>query len=251
MTNPVKLFSANWLDENCAVTASSGGGRLAYLYDGKLSPQWSSSGSGQGTAETISVSFRSRWGNPVTRQIDRVLLLNTNAAAISAQWQDCAGQWHNIAECALSGITAANVLAELAAPVAARGFALTISETNPPDGEKRLGELKLCKNLADFSRALTGVSFSCKDKGGSYYLCGGKLVTWRQYRKTAASLKADNLARADRDALLAALEENLLVNLCAEDGADKTLELAQSAPPQQSYDRRTGLYSVSLELTER
>ena len=251
MTTPVKLFSANWLDSNSSISATSGANTAA-LYDGKLTPQWSSSGSGTGITETITIAFRSQWGNPATRQLDRILLLNTNAAAIAAQWQDAAGQWHEIPECAFSGITSSNVIVEMVSAVAARGFALSISAVNSGT-EKLLGELKLCKSVADLSRALTTVSFSCTDKGGNYYLSGGQLVAWREYRKRAASLKAENLVAGDRDALMLALSDNIFVNFSADCGGDpaETAEFAQSSAPQQYYDRRTGLYSVSLELRER
>jgi len=253
MTEPVKIFSANRLDENCGLSVTSGGSRAPALYDGRIAPQWVSSGSGSGMTETITVTFFNEWGNPAARDFDRILLLGTNAAAIAAQWQDVQQVWRDIPECSLSGIAAGNVIVETAQPVTACAFRLAISETAPANMEKALGELKLCRAVMELNRALTSVSFGATEKGGTYYLSGGGLVAWRDYSKRAAALRAENLPPEDRRALIGAFAENLFLSLSlADEGGDAcAVEFARSAPPQETYDRRTGLYTVSVELRER
>ena len=253
MTAPVKIYSANWLDKYCALTVSSGSNSSGALCDGTESPVWSSLGSTAAVTETITAVFADTWGNPVTRSVDRLLLLNTNAGAITAQWQDSGGNWNSIPQAALSGLTAGSVIIELPSPVTAAGIRINISATSDSAAEKYLGELKFCASIMSMTGALTSLSLGSTDKGGSYYLSGGQLVAWRQYRKRTATLKAENLSAADRKSLIDTLGNNLFLTFSAACDGDpaQAVEFAQAAPPSENYDRRTGLYAVSLELKER
>jgi hypothetical protein len=253
MTEPVKIYSPNRLDENCALAVTSGENRAESLRDGRLNPQWSSSGSGTGVTETITAIFADEWGNPVSREIDRILLLGTNAAAIAAQWRDGQEVWHDVPECSLSGITGSSVIVETAQTFSAYAFRLNILEASPANSEKLLGELKLCRSIMELNRALTSVSLGRTEKGAAYYLSGGGLVAWREYSKRTASLRAENLSPDDRLALANAFSENLFLSFSlSDDGADaRAVEFARAAPPQETYDRKSGLYTVSVELRER
>lgn len=252
LPNAMQLSGQNWLDKNCGITVSGGDAVKPYLYDQKRATQWQSSGSDDTVTETVTITFNDDSGAAVTRRIDMFILLNTNVRGLSASYTDAAGASHNIPDLNIADNEEENLIIEFSDYADARTFTLSMATTMEANGEKKVGELKLCELLINLE-ALT--SFSRKDYAnqGHYYLKTGELVRWREFSKVAGSLSLSNVSKDQRDALNTAIAnfDFLTFIFYSEYDASSVYEFAVTEMPSETFDRRTQLFEIGLELTER
>jgi len=251
MMKPVEIFSGNRLDEHCSLTVSSGAQNAAALYDQNPRTQWKSGVSG-GT-ETVSVAFRTSGGSSITREFDTIMLLNHNIADMTARHLTSGGEQAALAGAELSGNAEEDSIIELAAPLASSAISLDLSETISPSSAKAIGELKICRKIFTLGNALCSFARTDKTRQGYYYTSGGSLVAWREYSKAAGTFTADNLSHSDRNTLLGAVRDNDFLTFVMHRDMDarEVYEFAVIAPVTEKLDRRSGLYSLSLEVAER
>lgn len=251
MNDAITLLTENYVNKDCALTVVSGDTSKAYLYDQNQDTKWLSSGSNDTTTETITVDFKNWQGSAVSRNFDRIILLNTNFKAITAEYWD-GSAWKSIAEATLT-LAAADKIIEIATPISATKFRINITTTQTTNAEKYLGELKVCKEVLDLGQALTDWQPEGEQKAGAYRLAGGSLVSWKEWTKLAGVLSIENLQLATKDLLLPYIKSGGFVTLVWSDAFDvsEVTECAIVSPPAVALDRKAELFSLSLELRER
>ncbi len=252
MPAPVKIFGENLLNSACTVETTSGSG-AENLYSGDARAGWFSSGSNDETPETITVTFKNRAGADCPAEFDRIILLNTNAAALSAEYTGTDGVSYPLPQATINAITADSVIIELPRAVTAKSVSLTLVATQTADCEKYLGALKFCKSIMSLANATAAFSRADYVKQGDYYLASGSLVHWREYRKAGGTLCVENLTRADRDILSNAInaQEYLTVSFIDDIAPGDVYEFFVSSAPSEEFDRKTMRYTFEFQVKER
>ena len=112
--NGLKIFSENFLNQYDTIAVVSGDAMKGYLYDQKQDTQWSSSGSDDVTEESIDITFLNWQGEAGDHTFDRIIILNHNLKAITADYWNGAA-WVAIAEATLT-LAAEYTIIEIATP---------------------------------------------------------------------------------------------------------------------------------------
>jgi len=252
MTDPIEIFSENYVTGDCTIAVTSGDATKAYLYDQKPATCHLSSGSSDIITETVDVSFKNWQGAATTRSFDRIILLGHNYKAITADYYN-GSAWVSITEATLT-LTSANTVIEIATPISAARVRVVAATTRTDTGpEKYLGELKICLNLLSLGLALTDWQPSGEQKAGAYRLAGGPLVAWKEWTKLSGTLSIENLAKATKDTLLPYIKASAFVTVVfySDFDASEIYEMSIASAPSWSIDRKAELFALSMELRER
>lgn len=117
----------------------------------------------------------------------------------------------------------------------------------------KISNIIFCKSLINLGSTKTYYTKNAHAKGGHFYLNGGALVAWQEYKKAQAALSIDYAGREIKNALAAAFEKYKILTFALAAGHDNahTHEFALLKPMLESADRNTNTYSLELSLTER
>lgn len=251
--NSLELLTRNYVDANCGISLSSGTG-ASYLYDGIPSSRSSSSGSADGTTETIDVEFKDKAGTVVSRTFDRLVLLNINLARFYVQYWS-AGAWVTIAESVFgagSENAEANVYVEMATPVSSTKMRIVATHTIIAGEEKRIGEFKVAA-LISVVRHVVAIDQSTWSDGDSRRLDNGKLFAWSTVRKLDLSVRMDSVSKTTFDAIIDYLRESgPMVWVFWDDYEPADIYDVRVDPGSLRYslDRKVRRYSLSMSVKE-
>jgi len=252
--NAVQIFGENRVSY-ALLGQSSGAGTIENIRDRKYGTKWQSVGSSDAAEEYVDVFFKDKAGNYASYDFDRIILLNTNAKTIRADYYANPGTGPGTP---MPGASVINndkpdcIISLGALPVTPYGVGLYLHSTQVPNQNKFLGELKVCKHILSLS-ALTQFQRQDYAKEGNYYTRNGDLVRWREFRKFGGQLTLQNVSQAQRDALWAAYESYDFFVFCffSDFALSETYDVAITAPPSEVFNRTTQLYGISLEVKER
>ena len=250
--NALKIFSQNWLDENCTITPSSGDATKAKFYDQKQATQWLSEGSNDAVEESVEISFNNWQAEAVDRTFNRIIILNHNLKTCAFDYWDGAA-WQVIAEAAMTAETEAYTYIELATPVSATIIRMRPATTQVVDAEKAIGELKFCNSIIDGAQQwLSSLPRSDDQQSGSQRTGEGRIISWREWTKFGAAGTISNVSLADLNLLLPYLKAAQFVTVVFYEDFDlsECYECAIVQAPNHTINRKTRLFDVSLELKE-
>ena len=252
--NALQIFGENRIGM-ALLGQRSGAGTIENIRDRKYGTKWQSVGSSDAVEEYIDVFFKDKAGTYTAYDFDRIILLNTNAKAIRADYYTNPGTGPGTPIAGMTGKvnTATDALFAFdQPPVTPYGLGLYLHTTQVPNQNKFLGELKICKHILTLS-ALTQFQRQDYAKEGNYYTQGGELVRWREFRKFGGSFTLQNMSQAQRDALWTAYEAYDFFVFCffSDFALSETYDVAITAPPSEVFNRTTQLYAISLEVKER
>lgn len=251
--NALKIFSQNWLDENCAITVLSGDATKAYLYDQNQARQWVSVGSSDAIEESLEIIFKNWQGSEVSRTFDRIILLNHNLKSCAFDYWDGA-QWVIITPAALANVTVAYTYIELVTPISATRVRVRPATTQTANAEKAIGELKFCQKILPGTQLwLSALTRSDEQQSDSVYTGEGRLIFWKDWTRFAMSGNLVDVTLADHDLLFPYLKSAQFVTIVFYNDFDLTecFECAIVSSPGHTLDRKTKLFEISLELKER
>jgi len=249
--NGLKIFSENFLNEYDTIAVVSGDVLKAYLYDQKQASQWSSSGSDDLTEESIEITFKNWQGEAVDRTFDRLVILNHNLKAITADYWDGAA-WVPIAEATLT-LAAAYTIIEIVAPITAARVRVNCTTAQVVDAEKVIGELKVCLSVLEDVEWRSSFPRSDSMRGGDFRLSDGAVVAWKEWTKAGGSLSLDNVKLADLQAVMPFIKSAAFLTIVFYSDFDlsETFEFVVANAPNPKLDRKMALFTVSLELEEK
>jgi len=249
--NGLKIYGENFVTEFCTITPVSGAATQDYLFDQNQDTKWASDGSSDIIEESLDITFKNWQGEEVNRTFDRLVILNHNLKAITADYYDGAA-WVSIPEATLT-LASGYTIIELAAPVTAGRVRINCLTTQVANEEKSIGELKVC--LAVLEEPAWRSNFPRRDsmRGGDYRLAGGPLVAWKEWTKVSGTLSLENIALASLDAILPYMKQAAPMTVVFWEDFDpaEVYEFLVVNAPQIQIDRKMRLFSASLSLEEK
>lgn len=252
-----RLYSKNYLNENCVIEVTSGDSLKANLYDQLKTPQWISSGE---TAESgaynthITIYFMTDGFSPysVNRSFDTLVLLNTNLKKFKLQrWNGSA--FVDIDETIKTTNADDTVVIDFStSPVACEVVRLCMDSTIVAGQEKKIGELLIMDYKFTLSDIIIGHDRQDWVKEGQYRLASGKLETWQEVSKFVINQNLQNVGKTLRDNLKSLKEEydNFTIYPNSEEWDDDFFQVYWINPWQENYLPKIKLYTVTFHIEE-
>ena len=247
--NALKIYGKSWADEWTTFLASSGA-NTHLLVDQDSDTVWESDGSADGVDEFVELTFNNHFGTEAMREIDRIIILNTNAKDILIErWDGSA--WVSVYT--EDDISRADLHIDLASSIETEQLKITIEGTQTPDEDKHIGEIKACLSVFTGSQLWrSGLSVSPTQRAGDDYTVGGRLRFWREWQRWGAKLSLEFVSQADFELLRGLTKTSapvvIVPNYVGDPG--EVYECAIVSPLDWSREVKTGLYSVDLELKQ-
>lgn len=136
-----KIFTRSYVDSECDITVSSGSANKHKLYDRDNASQWITSGeNSDATESSIEVAFKQA-GATVSREIDRIILVNHNLEDPIAEYWD-GDSWE--AFDSETDLTDGTCTVFTHAAVETERIRIRNSQTITANAEKAVGELIAC-----------------------------------------------------------------------------------------------------------
>lgn len=245
----LQIFGENRV-KDATLTALSGAASLENIRDGKYATKWTSVGSNDTTNEYISAQLLDRAGATTLYPFDTIILLNTNVKAGYAAYYN-GSAWGNITGGTISALATTDTMVSFS-EVTGSYMKLWLQTTQAANAQKYLGELKVCKHILTMS-TLSNFARTDELRAGNYYTRGGNLVRFRIFNKFCGSLTLQNISKTQRDALWTAYDAyDFFVFAFFKDYAlSETYDMAITSPPTETFNRKTQLYEITLEVKQR
>lgn len=192
--------------------------------------------------------FTDRYGEIVQRDVDMLILQDTNIAALNIEAADPNGVYSPLFE--LSGNTDSTVLVKLAAPVNTSSVRITIPAEGNPD-EVSAGRIGLHRFVLD-TWALTDSNFKTQANAGSFRTLSGRYIHYSDYKKWEAKMKLQDLPQQQFNLLAAQTADTAEMTLVPFEDFDAAAIYECGIHPELDYsvNRKTGLYELTLEAKE-
>ena len=198
------------------------------------------------TPYTVTVYFVDRYGNPVNRTIDTLILQDTNIVNMTVEAANAGGAYSTLLT--LADNTQSTVLLKAQTPALTSSIRVTVpAGTNPADISGKMGIYGFICNLC----ALTDSNYKIEANEGSFRVLNGDYIHWADYKKWVGKIKMENLPQAQFDLLTAQADLGEMTVVPYQDlEADGIYECAVSREYSWELDRKTHLFKLDLEFNE-
>lgn len=198
------------------------------------------------TPYTVTVYFVDRYGNPVNRTIDTLVLQDTNIVNMTVEAANAGGAYSTLLT--LADNTQSTVLLKAQTPALTSSIRVTVpAGTNPADISGKMGIYGFICNLC----ALTDSNYKIDANEGSFRVLNGDYIHWADYKKWVGKIKMENLPQAQFDLLTAQADLGEMTVVPYQDlEADGIYECAVSREYSWELDRKTHLFKLDLEFNE-
>lgn len=198
------------------------------------------------TPYTVTVYFVDRYGNPVNRTIDTLVLQDTNIVNMTVEAANAGGAYSTLLT--LADNTQSTVLLKAQTPALTSSIRVTVpAGTNPADISGKMGVYGFICNLC----ALTDSNYKIDANEGSFRVLNGDYIHWADYKKWVGKIKMENLPQAQFDLLTAQADLGEMTVVPYQDlEADGIYECAVSREYSWELDRKTHLFKLDLEFNE-
>lgn len=198
------------------------------------------------TPYTVTVYFVDRYGNPVNRTIDTLILQDTNIVNMTVEAANAGGAYSTLLT--LADNTQSTVLLKAQTPALTSSIRVTVpGGTNPADISGKMGIYGFICNLC----ALTDSNYKIDANEGSFRVLNGDYIHWADYKKWVGKIKMENLPQAQFDLLTEQADLGEMTVVPYQDlEADGIYECAVSREYSWELDRKTHLFKLDLEFNE-
>ena len=195
---------------------------------------------------SLTLFFTDRYGNPINRKIDTLILQNTNIKKLTVSYLNNGGY---TALFNISNNTASTVFLKAQNAVETSSLQIDIpSPDNPAEISGRFGVYGFICNLL----ALTDSNYKNEANAGGYRVVNGAYIHYFDYKKWSCKLKMENLPK-EQFTLLSDQAQNLgeITAIPYQDlFIDAVYECAVNSEISYGLDRKTELFNLEMELNE-
>ena len=198
------------------------------------------------TPYTVTVYFVDRYGNPVNRTIDTLILQDTNIVNMTVEAANAGGAYSTLLT--LADNTQSTVLLKAQTPALTSSIRVIVPDgTNQADISGKMGIYGFICNLC----ALTDSNYKIEANEGSFRVLNGDYIHWADYKKWVGKIKMENLPQAQFDLLTEQADLGEMTVVPYQDlEADGIYECAVSREYSWELDRKTHLFKLDLEFNE-
>lgn len=202
------------------------------------------------------IYFTDRYGNVVEREIDTLILRNTNIVNMTvevvtqeSESESGSESGEGTALFTLSGNTESDVFLKAAEPITASCIRISIPNDgeNPATATAQIGVYSFLCNLW----ALTDSNYKIDANEGAYRVISGAYIHWADYKKWFAKLGIENLPQEQFNLLTEQADTGEMTVIPYQDLAfEEVYECAVKRQYSYELNRKTALFSLELEFNE-
>lgn len=196
---------------------------------------------------SFTMFFTDRYGNIVNRDVDTLILRETNIVNMQVEAADSLGNYSQIFD--LQGNDQSTIILKNANAVTTSSLRFIVPDDtyNPLDITAKLGVYSFLCNLF----ALTDSSYKIEANEGSYRVVSGAYIHWADYKKWVAKVKMENVPQEQFKLLTEQADKGEMTVIPYTDvEAEAIYECAVKREYSYELDRKTGLYKLDLEFNE-
>lgn len=196
---------------------------------------------------SFTIFFADRYGNIVNRDVDTLILQDTNIVNMQVEAADSLGNYSQIFD--LQGNDQSTVILKNANVVTTSSLRFTVPDDtyNPLDITAKLGAYSFLCNLF----ALTDSNYKIEANEESYRVVSGAYIHWADYKKWIGKVKMENVMPEQFKLLTEQADKGEITVIPYHDiEADAIYECAVKREYSYELDRKTGLYKLELEFNE-
>lgn len=195
INNPIKFYSMNYLNDKCTFTFSETADytKLCDFLPYDLNNLFVFTG----TTGTITCSFNDKYSQSLNRDIDTIIIQNTNIKAMTIKYLDGSSVEQTLYT--LTNNSDSEIRIDLSASVNISNIIFDITEVFTGT-YIYIGQLRVCESIIELS-ATTQTSISDILQDGKIRTFNGKLIKWTDYRKWSASIQILNMSKTQYDLL--------------------------------------------------
>lgn len=195
---------------------------------------------------TAQANFIDIYGNEVWRDIDTIILQDTNIVNMSVYIKNTGGTWEKLLD--ILDNDESTVLKKIESPLTASAIRFEIPEEgNPAEVRAKIGAYGFVCNLL----ALTDSNYKIVANQGDYRVVSGALVHWADYKKWNGKVKMENVTKEQFDLLTAQADKGeMTVVPYTELEATAIYECGVDREYSYGLDRKTELFNLELEFNE-
>lgn len=231
MIKPIEILSSNLLE-----TA-----QILSLSAAKISLK-------QGSKNTLEEGFCAVFEDII--QADKILIKNTDITALSIFYKQALGQEYQPFENFTINLCGKDILISFNETLEAKEIKFIFSAEGI---EKNFNNFLLLKSQLILDKALSSFNPSNYINAGYHYMLDGSLIAWRDLVKNSGVLSLDNLPQSLKAEMEILYEENIFLTFIFYGGIDlsQSGEYAITSAFNASLSRASGLWSISLDITEK
>ena len=193
------------------------------------------------------IFFTDKYGNIVNREIDTLILNNTNIINMTVSAANGLGVYSTVFTVSGNDQSTLILKNENAVTTSSLKFTIPDDTFNPTYVNAEIGVYGFLCNLL----ALTDSSYKIDANEGGYRVVSGKYIHWADYKKWVAKVKMENVTNEQFDLLTAQADLGEMTVIPYEDlQADEIYECAVKREYSYELNRKTELFSLELEFNE-
>ncbi len=196
---------------------------------------------------SFTLFFTDRYGNIVNRDVDTLILQDTNIVNMQVEAADSLGNYSQIFD--LQGNDQSTLILKNATSINTSSLRFTVADDtyNPAQITAKIGVYGFLCNLF----ALTDSNYKIEANHGGYRVVSGAYIHWADYKKWVAKVKMENVTKEQFDLLTAQADLGEMTVIPYQDvEAEAIYECAVNREYSYELDRKTGLFKLDLELNE-
>ena len=193
------------------------------------------------------IFFTDKYGNIVNREIDTLILNNTNIINMTVSAANGLGVYSTVFTVSGNDQSTLILKNENAVTTSSLKFTIPDDTFNPQYINAQIGVYGFLCNLL----ALTDSSYKIDANAGGFRVVSGAYIHWADYKKWVAKVKMENLPQSQFDALTQQADLGEMTVIPYEDlEAEEIYDCAVGREYQYGLDRKTELFNLELEFNE-
>lgn len=193
------------------------------------------------------IFFTDKYGNIVNREIDTLILNNTNIINMTVSAANGLGVYSTVFTVSGNDQSTLMLKNENAVTTSSLKFTIPDDTFNPTYVNAEIGVYGFVCNLL----ALTDSNYKKETNQGGFRVVSGAYIHWHDYKKWADKLKIENLTQEQFNQMTAQADTGEMTVIPYQDlDFDAIYECAVETDYSYGLDRKTELFNLELEFNE-
>lgn len=242
----IKFLSNNYINEKCLFELSEESAQSERLYD-FMPYDFNNLFLLTGNTGNITVWFKDIYSQYTSREIDTIIIQNTNIKNMTVKYLNSENVETTIYELEDNESSEIRILL----PAKIQTSKIIFEITDIIDGDNiSIGQLRVCKHIIDL-KATTQTKVQNSGQDGTIRTYNGRLIKWTDYNKWSASVQITNMSKTQYDLLkLFVIADGFITIIPFPDFEIKDVYECGVSLKDFNYDinRWSGLYQLTLNL---
>lgn len=185
---------------------------------------------------------------PLAVSFNKIILKGTSAESLTLKYK-ATSESSFVTETLTQETCNQDIIFSTSSPLSVTVVELTFS----PLENLTIGTVYIVKTLLSLNNVLSRLNCGVYSREGHHYLANGALIKWCDFSKNTVTLTLENLPKTTKQNLVNILSSDTFLTYIFYGSWDSSLiaEYSLTQRPKFTLDRKTELFSSTLDLTEK